>query len=565
MILTVDDVLQDDLLLDVDVITGKELAHKRKVQWISVIELPVENFVRKNEVVLTTAIGCKQDPSLFVEFVRDIIESEAAALMVALGRFIYDIPQEALELAKRNEFIIMTIPWEIRFANIVELVMGELTKKANQERQKSEKIQQELLHLILEERELKDILGYVEQQIYAELYLTDRFGNLHESQQYSEEFNQQWMELVLTGIIPKKHQEPHTQDPFIQKFDVISYESRSFIQVPVLQVSGEPQGYLFVVIPEHLKISKYLNNSRNHILEHSATSIALWLSRKNAVEETKLRLRSDFVEELAQGGFTNYEQAQSRAKLLHYRLDVPYVCIVAYPEKLKSLYIKRDQAVDAFEQWNQSMLHYLEEELVYAARSLERELMLTRDDEKMTLFLEVQHQTEHEYATDFLDSVDRRLYQLMPDVSLSWGIGKRIKGFEDFQESYQQAILSLRIGRIRNKQPNRTWFDQTRVDRVLLQLVHNTDMHEIVLDTIEPLVQYDEERQMDLIGTFIAFNQYRGNVSQTARSLNLHRQSLLYRLRKIESLTKLTLNDPDHLFLLDLSIKAWKISEALDE
>ena len=104
-------------------------------------------------------------------------------------------------------------------------------------------------------------------------------------------------------------------------------------------------------------------------------------------------------------------------------------------------------------------------------------------------------------------------------------------------ESYQQAILSLRIGRIRNKQPNRTWFDQTRVDRVLLQLVHNTDMHEIVLDTIEPLVQYDEERQMDLIGTFIAFNQYRGNVSQTARSLNLHRQSLLYRLRKIESLS----------------------------
>ena len=72
IILTVDDVLQDDLLLDVDVITGKELAHKRKVQWISVIELPVENFVRKNEVVLTTAIGCKQDPSLFVEFVRDI-------------------------------------------------------------------------------------------------------------------------------------------------------------------------------------------------------------------------------------------------------------------------------------------------------------------------------------------------------------------------------------------------------------------------------------------------------------------------------------------------------------
>lgn len=66
---------------------------------------------------------------------------------------------------------------------------------------------------------------------------------------------------------------------------------------------------------------------------------------------------------------------------------------------------------------------------------------------------------------------------------------------------------------------------------------------------------------MDLIGTFIAYNQFHGNVSQTARSLNLHRQSLLYRLRKIESLTGLSLIDPDDLFLLDLSIKIWKIGE----
>ena len=40
--------------------------------------------------------------------------------------------------------------------------------------------------------------------------------------------------------------------------------------------------------------------------------------------------------------------------------------------------------------------------------------------------------------------------------------------------------------------------------------------------------------------------------------LNLHRQSLLYRLKKIESLTNLSLDNPDDVFLLNISIKVWQ-------
>ncbi|MFB4166334.1 helix-turn-helix domain-containing protein, partial [Alteribacillus sp. JSM 102045] len=56
----------------------------------------------------------------------------------------------------------------------------------------------------------------------------------------------------------------------------------------------------------------------------------------------------------------------------------------------------------------------------------------------------------------------------------------------------------------------------------------------------------------------------RGNVSQTARELNLHRQSLLYRLRKIETLTGCNLVNSDDTFLIDLSIRLHMISAASD-
>src|SRR5690606_29797991 len=114
---------------------------------------------------------------------------------------------------------------------------------------------------------------------------------------------------------------------------------------------------------------------------------------------------------------------------------------------------------------------------------------------------------------------------------------------------------------------HRMLYSDTRIDRILLTLAQNEEMTEVIMATINPLVKYDKQRNMDLIGTLRSYNRNHGNVSQTARALNLHRQSLLYRLRKIESLTGLSLIDPDNLFLLDLSIKTWKIGVAkhLDE
>ena len=61
MKLTIGDVLNLDIMKNAVVRAGRNFIKERYVQWISVIELPVENFVRQNELVLTTGIGCGED------------------------------------------------------------------------------------------------------------------------------------------------------------------------------------------------------------------------------------------------------------------------------------------------------------------------------------------------------------------------------------------------------------------------------------------------------------------------------------------------------------------------
>lgn len=55
---TLQDVLTIPLLSSAKLLSGEERIATQVVDSVSVMELPVEDFVRNNELVLTTAIGC---------------------------------------------------------------------------------------------------------------------------------------------------------------------------------------------------------------------------------------------------------------------------------------------------------------------------------------------------------------------------------------------------------------------------------------------------------------------------------------------------------------------------
>jgi PucR family transcriptional regulator, purine catabolism regulatory protein len=560
MSLKIFDILKLDILKDAKVIAGENLVKDREVQWVSAMEMPVESFVRKNELVLTTAIGCGQNLNEFEKFVQDVMDSEATALAVALGRHVFEIPCEIIELANKNQFILIEIPWEVRFSEIIEAVMLQLNDINYKESRRSEKVQQELLNLILKETELTCIANYLYQNVGYPVIITDQKGAIQAQNEEIPNFLDNWREYAVKGIIPARKQiSISSHDPMIQKIQTIKIEGYCLVQLPVIQVSGNTQDYLFVILPSDISLDQFLTQYTVNVLEHSVTTIALWFSRKNAVEEAKLLLHASFIKELINGEFTSLEQADSRADIVGYNLKLPYVCIIGAPENLKMLFQTRNLDEGAYQQWTESMIHYLKEEIYYAAKSLNKEVMITYQEQQLLVFLEISLENKKEGVTNFLDLVDRRLRSLLPKVVISWGIGNYNEDILGFKESYQNAKVALNICRNKKGIGNRVIYENTRVDRVLLNLFQNSEMKEIIMTTVEPLLEYNNQRNLDLIETISTYNHYQGNVSKTAKALFLHRQSLLYRLRKIEELTGLSLVDPDDLFLLDLSIKTWKM------
>ena len=75
-------------------------------------------------------------------------------------------------------------------------------------------------------------------------------------------------------------------------------------------------------------------------------------------------------------------------------------------------------------------------------------------------------------------------------------------------------------------------------------------------DLVEPLVRYDRERGSDLVRTLRVYFACGANASEAADKLFLHRNSMIYRLARIEKLTGADLKNPRVGLILQLGLLA---------
>ena len=536
------------MLADATVLSGKAHLEQKQVEWVSVIETPVENFVRQDEFVLSTGIGLGGETEALLHFVRDVYESGASALALATGRHVYDIPKQVISFAEKKEFVLIEMNWEIRFSDVIHSCMEKINHYQQEDLKRSEQIQQRLLEMVLQGGSCSDIARYVTKQIGSPVLIADTLGRVKAESGCTTEHLNQWNHHRESRVTVVNSGNLH---PFHKKMEKIVIGNVPGLLMRI-QSAGKEQGQMIMFSIDDL------DDLDTNLLEHASTAAALAFLKDSAIEETEMRLKDDFILSLANGEFVSEERLLSRGKLLGYNLTLPYVCVVGQLDNLEELFRKNQEGFASYQHWFESMIYYVSEEILLAGETINRRILTTVQESKLLIFLETDSGT-NDLVNQYLDLLERRLSRLLPGVVLTWGIGQQGDGVIVFPESYSKACVALDLGRKQRGAGSRIDYEDTKINRLLQSLSYDKDVQEVTMATISPLVEYDEKRSMDLIGTFTAYHLNNGNVSQTARKLNLHRQSLLYRLRKIETLTRLSLMNPDDVFLLDLSIKIWSV------
>lgn len=551
MSITVQHILDLPILQKAYVLTGMERLQEQQVEWMTATEGPVKDFVRKDEIILTTGMECDSTEKL-MEFVKEVDRAEAAALAIATGKFIKEVPLEVVRFAEENNFILIELPWEIRFTDIQRETTKAINQKQHEHIEEAQQMQDRLYDYVIQGKELADIINYVENEINCSIVFTDHYGRVEASTVKTPE---KMITLWEKAEADKQVIKEKIDSFLIEKIPCeIGYLIRKEIATNIEQIS---EGYYLI----HLVDESLLEPNVLQTIDSLASATAVWLSREDAIVQTELRLKSQFIWDLAKSKDVAFEEkAQTRANLFGFQLDDPYVCIVGYSEQLEL------NNGDEYEETlgNKTIIDEMEEEIKQIALSMDKQVAFTSDEDYLIVFFEAM-KLDDVTIQPFIDKMNERLGNLIEGAVFSWGIGQEGNGVKKFHESYEKAFSALEMIMAQKEPGDVLRFEETRLNRLLLHVANDPIVKEITQSAIAPLIEYEREREIDLVETFIVYDAEKRNVSQAARALNLHRQSLLYRLDKINKLTNLSVDNPEDAFLLNISIKVYQANMISDE
>jgi PucR family transcriptional regulator, purine catabolism regulatory protein len=301
-------------------------------------------------------------------------------------------------------------------------------------------------------------------------------------------------------------------------------------------ISGDrARGYLSVVgVADELDLLDSL------VVEYGAAAYALEMAKAKAVSEAKKSLRGDFLEGVLAGTLPPQEMERLSGRLDHDTQQPHAILTFTWVGK------------DAPSPRN------LETTLNWLLHNHNRPALVHIYGGKyVVVFQALKDSSDMESAQELGRRLREQIEAEHPDHKLIGGISGPAHTLTEWPTVYSKALQAMQLGQ-RLKLSNRVVdFDSLGIFRLLAELENIPAVQRFTDQVIGPLADYDREHRGSLIQTLDAYFAHHANISQTAESLFVHRNTLLYRLDRIQELTQHDLNQSDMRLALHLALKFW--------
>lgn len=326
----------------------------------------------------------------------------------------------------------------------------------------------------------------------------------------------------------------------------IADSSRVCVSHPIV-LAGRHDGWVII-------LESHQDAGHDHLAEHAivveqaAMIVGTEMLRQRSVEQAEERARGDFVHALLHGRFTTMRDLEVRAAHYGYPVDASYGVVVATGMSASASggsFLLLTQLAREASRLNPrpgipTMATVLGD-VVAVVRGIEPGSRTpAKDDVNRALA---------DYATALEADFARRVGH---PVTVAYG--RPVTGALAITSSYREARIALGLRR-QLKLDRPCGFSDLRVYAVLADLATSAEGLSFARDVLAPLRECDESGAGDLQRAVIAYVEAGGNLNAAARSLHMHRNTMLYRLDRASRALNVDLRRAEHQFAIWLAHK----------
>lgn len=157
-------------------------------------------------------------------------------------------------------------------------------------------------------------------------------------------------------------------------------------------------------------------------------------------------------------------------------------------------------------------------------------------------------------STEFSRLVRLMIYSLFLDLNDYYiGISNFHKYIDELNFALKESMYAMRVASIEGE--NIKYYYEIGVYKLLMPSYSEGYMINFYSDTIGKIKQYDQKYNSELLQTAIVYVKLGGNIKNTAKSINLHENTVRYRINKIKEIFNTTNSEFEFYEELALGIK----------
>ena len=466
---------------------------------------------------------------------QDVIGALVPANVFAIA-VVGQVTQEAIDVSNDHKVNLIELPDDASLTSIERAINRLIVNQSSQLTQRAVDIQRRLTRLAAENKGLSQLVQVISQATGKAIYVHDDAGVIKASVASSTSWRN------AQGLID---QLPYDEFQTWLR-DVAPTQQGQVLQSPIgftttLSVEKRTAGYLTLITDEAV-----LDEFDRLVLLYGADVCAIELAKSRAIASAVEQARGDWVQMWLSGNPIDNTLLRTRATQAGFEPNEPYVAVVF-------------QAVDD----NNQTIPL--ESLTRYARDLSERLQVGAaigqyvDAIVLLLPIEEDHQLVRVQQT--IEELRQQLLVRTPGTHVIAGMSHAATDLSQLRDAYREARDAVRIAIELDDRDTTILYGDLKLYQLLLTLKEgNLDsLQQFYIETLQPLVEHDERKHSDLILTLTGFFEANGNLAKAAQELDVHRNTLVYRLDRISDLTSLDLNDADNRLILHLALKIQRV------
>lgn len=550
MSVTVKDLVQLALPQGTRVLAGRG-GLTREVAWARSLRPrpPAFEALEGGELALvSTAHLSLLEEGMTLEYILARLEEVQVAAVAVLG----EVSKEAIALAETLGLPLLQLPETASLAEVERAAIATVVDRQAELQRRATEIYRRLSQLTLEDRGLQAVTEKLAEITGKTVTIEDdqfrvQYGARGSELPGPDEIDlysgkgdlEQWVRGVpLSG----------TQPP-VARFSLDPGTLSRYV-APVVAREGVV-GYLSVI--GH---GETLTELDRMAASRAAAVSAVEVTKEAAVGEAEARMRGDLLDQLLSPGVLEDQALLGKARRMGYDPTLASVVVT-----FKA--IPADTGDSTAAQWGGDRVRRRLESLVRVEMSLREPRALVASRGNMVVaVIPLDNRASDRPLRELAEGMRAKSQAALGGYSIATGIGRSTLERGGLAACLREAERALAIGSRVNGPSSTTYFGDLGILRLLAQVSSVSELEGFRQEMLGSLEAHDRRSGGELARTLEAFFRCHGNLTRTAGQLSLHRNSLLYRLQRIEEITGHDLEDPETRLSLQAALKVRQLLEA---